>query len=72
MARDHPVGGTGAGTYAQYWMAARSDRGKVLDVHNLYLETMAELGLVGLCLLGALLCWFRSQRPCASDDTPWP
>ncbi len=53
--RDHPVGGTGAGTYAQYWMAARSDRGKVLDVHNLYLETMAELGLVGLCLLGAAL-----------------
>lgn len=51
--RAHPVGGTGAGTYAQYWMAARSDREKVLDVHNLYLETLAELGLVGLVLLGA-------------------
>ncbi|MGN6797548.1 MAG: O-antigen ligase family protein [Gaiellaceae bacterium] len=54
--RGHRVLGTGAGTYAQYWMAARSDAGKVLDVHNLYLETLAELGLVGLVILvGALL-----------------
>ena len=54
--RGHRLLGTGAGTYAQYWMAARSDAGKVLDVHNLYLETLAELGVVGLVLLvGALL-----------------
>jgi hypothetical protein len=53
--RAHPFGGSGAGTYAQYWMAARSDREKVLDVHNLYLETMGELGLVGLFLLGLAL-----------------
>jgi tetratricopeptide (TPR) repeat protein len=54
--RGHRILGTGAGTYAQYWMAARSNAGKVLDVHNLYLETLAELGLVGLVILvGALL-----------------
>jgi hypothetical protein len=54
--RGHKVLGTGAGTYAQYWMAARSNAGKVLDVHNLYLETLAELGLSGLVVLvGALL-----------------
>ena len=53
--RGHPLVGTGAGTYAQYWMAARSNAGKVLDVHNLYLETLAELGLVGLVVLGAAL-----------------
>lgn len=47
--------GTGAGTYAQYWMAARSDAPKVLDVHNLYLETLAEQGLVGLMVLIAAL-----------------
>jgi tetratricopeptide (TPR) repeat protein len=54
--RGHRLLGTGAGTYAQYWMAARSNAGKVLDVHNLYVETLAELGLVGLVILvGALL-----------------
>jgi hypothetical protein len=54
--RGHKVLGTGAGTYAQYWMAARSNAGKVLDVHNLYVETLAELGLIGLVVLvGALL-----------------
>jgi tetratricopeptide (TPR) repeat protein len=54
--RGHKILGTGAGTYAQYWMAARSNAFKVLDVHNLYLETLAELGLIGLVILvGALL-----------------
>jgi O-antigen ligase len=53
--RGHRLLGTGAGTYAQYWMAARSNAGKVLDVHNLYLETLAELGLVGLLVLASML-----------------
>jgi O-Antigen ligase len=52
----HSVLGGGAGTYAQYWAAAGPDQGQLLDVHNLYLETLAELGPVGLALLaGALL-----------------
>jgi O-Antigen ligase len=53
--RGHRLVGTGAGTYAQFWMAARSDHPKVLDVHNLYLETLAELGLVGLLILAGTL-----------------
>jgi hypothetical protein len=67
--KSHRLAGSGAGTYAQYWMAARSDREKVLDVHNLYLETLAELGVVGLCVLVAtllvpLLAAFRGRgRP---------
>ena len=63
--RGHRLLGTGAGTYAQYWMAARSNAGKVLDVHNLYLETLAELGLVGLLVVAAMLacrCRQRSRR----------
>jgi O-antigen ligase len=53
--RSHPVVGSGAGTYEQYW-AKENAQWKVLDVHNLYLETLGELGLVGLVLLaGALL-----------------
>jgi O-Antigen ligase len=52
----HPLLGGGAGTYAQYWAAAGPNQGQLLDVHNLYLETLAELGPIGLALLaGALL-----------------
>jgi hypothetical protein len=55
----HPVLGTGAGTFAVYW--ARSghvaSRGGALDVHSLYLETLAELGPLGLALLLAALLY---------------
>jgi cytochrome c-type biogenesis protein CcmH/NrfG len=53
--RAHRVLGLGAGTYAQYSMQVDSYGEKVLDAHNLYLETLAELGLVGLVILGAAL-----------------
>jgi O-antigen ligase len=52
----HPLAGTGAGTYDLAW-AAFGDLGKwgdVLDAHNLYLETFAELGLVGVVIVCAL------------------
>lgn len=53
--RAHPVLGSGAGTYAEYWAAAGKNQGQLLDVHNLYLETLAELGPIGLTLLAAAL-----------------
>ena len=53
----HPALGSGAGTFALYW--ARSghvaSRGGALDAHSLYLETLAELGPLGLALLLAAL-----------------
>jgi hypothetical protein len=53
----HPVLGTGAGTFAIYW--ARSGQEIVhagaLDAHSLYLETLAELGPIGLALLAVML-----------------
>jgi hypothetical protein len=53
----HPLLGTGAGTFALYW--ARSGKalelGGALDAHSLYLETLAELGPLGLVLLAAML-----------------
>ena len=53
----HIAGGSGAGTFALAW--ARSGlietRGGALDAHSLYLETLAELGAVGLVLLLAFL-----------------
>jgi hypothetical protein len=55
----HPLFGSGAGTFALYW--ARSgdvaSRGGALDAHSLYLETLAELGPLGLALLAAFLLY---------------
>jgi tetratricopeptide (TPR) repeat protein len=47
----HPLLGGGAGSFAEYWAAAGPNQPQMLDVHNLYLETLAELGPIGLALL---------------------
>ena len=47
----HPLLGSGAGSYEQYWLQHRPTALKVRDAHSLYLETAAELGWVGLALL---------------------
>ena len=49
--QDNPVLGEGAGTYEQYWNEHRPIEHKVRDAHNLYLETLGELGPIGLALL---------------------
>lgn len=46
-----PILGSGAGTYEQAWNELRPTPYKVRDAHSLYLETLAELGPVGLGLL---------------------
>ena len=51
----HPALGTGAGTFEQYWYRHRPSRQNVRDAHNLYLQTLAELGVPGLVLLIAML-----------------
>jgi len=52
----HVAIGSGAGTYAAYWSRhPQSVYFAPLDAHNLYLETGAELGVVGLALLLAML-----------------
>lgn len=48
---DHRVLGSGPGTYEHYWNEHRPFWHIVRDAHNLYLETLAELGPVGLLLL---------------------
>jgi O-antigen ligase len=47
----NPLGGSGPGTYEQYWNEHRPLQHKVRDAHNLYLEVLAELGPLGLLLL---------------------
>ncbi len=48
---ENPIIGSGAGTYERYWLQHRSSTLKVRDAHSLYLEVLAELGVVGLALL---------------------
>jgi hypothetical protein len=54
-ARAHPWLGSGPGTFARAWLANRSIDAGALNAHNLYLETLAELGPLGLALLVAAL-----------------
>ena len=53
-AEAHPLLGDGAGAYGQYWLQHRDVGIDVVDAHNLYLESLAELGPVGLLLVALL------------------
>ena len=46
-----PVTGRGAGSYEAWWAQHATIPAFVRDAHSLYLETLGELGLVGLGLL---------------------
>jgi O-Antigen ligase len=52
---DHPLRGEGSGSFRAIWLRERPFRESVRDAHSLYLETAAELGLVGLLALGCLI-----------------
>ena len=52
---DAPLRGVGAGGWAVYWLRLRPFDEGAQDAHSLYLQTAAELGLVGLVLLAAFL-----------------
>jgi tetratricopeptide (TPR) repeat protein len=53
--RDHPLHGTGGGTYEFVWNRDARHDAAVRDAHSLYIETLAERGLPGLLLLLAAL-----------------
>jgi hypothetical protein len=50
-----PVIGSGAGTFQLAWERERPADIRVVDGHSLYLETAAELGVMGLALLAIVL-----------------
>ena len=50
-----PLIGIGPGTFEFWWARESSIPAFVRDAHSLYLETFAELGLVGLVLIVALV-----------------
>ncbi len=61
---DQPVRGVGAGGWAVYWLRYRRIGGEATAAHSLPLQTLAELGLVGLFLLAAFLAglWMAGRR----------
>jgi O-antigen ligase len=69
-AAEHPLLGTGAGTYWQTWLRERDEPRSTQNAHGLYVETLAEQGPVGLVLIGAALLaplatGRRARRPLA-------
>jgi hypothetical protein len=63
---DHPAVGAGAGTYARTWLRERPVPQPVVDAHSLYLETLSELGPLGLALMLLALA-----APFAARPTHW-
>ncbi len=66
-----PLVGSGAGSYGSLYTASDLASAPAQDAHSLYLETLDELGVVGLLLLAGtlalpLLGAFRSEAASAS------
>ena len=49
----HLLGGSGPGTFQLLWLPRAPYESYVQNAHSLYVETLAETGIVGLGLLGA-------------------
>ncbi|HET8527527.1 MAG TPA: O-antigen ligase family protein [Gaiellaceae bacterium] len=54
-AHAHPLLGSGAGTYGNWWVRERTVPQQTQEAHSLYVETWAELGPFGLALVLVLL-----------------
>jgi hypothetical protein len=64
----NPVAGSGAGTFADWWLRERSTPLSTKEAHSLYLETLAELGPLGLALVlaafaVAIAAAFKAREP---------
>ena len=55
VAADHPIAGAGPGAFAVEWLRRRTIDERVRNAHSLELQTLADLGLVGLALLAGVL-----------------
>ena len=55
QAGETPLAGRGAGTFELTWLEQQPIGASVRDAHSLYVETLAELGLIGLVLLSLAL-----------------
>ena len=53
--KEHPLQGQGAGSFEQWWSEHASFTYFVRDAHSLYVESLGELGVIGLGLVVALV-----------------
>jgi hypothetical protein len=67
---DEPLRGVGAAGWRVRWRAEREFREGARDAHSLPLQTAAELGLVGLALLAALVAGIALAARDALRDGP--
>jgi hypothetical protein len=51
--RDHPLAGDGAGSFEPYWAQHGTLDWFVRNAHSLWLETLGELGVIGLLLIAS-------------------
>lgn len=52
---ENPLTGTGSGTFVIWWAQDGDNGENVTDTHSLYMQTLGELGIVGLALLAAFI-----------------
>jgi O-antigen ligase len=53
--RTDPLKGIGAGSFESWWARHATLPGFIRNAHSLYIETLAEVGAIGLILLGGML-----------------
>ena len=68
---DNPLRGIGTGSFRVEWLLHRDRDESVRDAHSLYLETAAELGIIGLAALaaffgGVIAAARRARAPAAA------
>jgi hypothetical protein len=71
--RAHPLNGGGAGSWEAWWLQHRELRAFTQFAHSVYLEALAELGIVGFLLLvgavaAAVLAALRAALAVASAE----
>lgn len=71
-----PLTGTGSGTFELWWAQHGRTGESVRDTHSLYLQTLAEVGIVGFALLlaflvGIFLLGGRAARRAPPDERAW-
>ena len=66
----HPLNGVGTGSFRVEWTRERGHQRAAYDAHSLYVETLAELGIVGALLLLAFLGTLAVAVLRAARDSP--
>jgi hypothetical protein len=57
----NPLTGTGPGTFQLWWNQHGDIPVFVQNAHSLYLETLGELGIVGLLLIAGFIAWILAR-----------